>query len=160
MQGQYYIETELYMLIEERNSSIIFTFLSHFLKDWKVLEDEFSYPAFSDEPLYATHDIIDFLNFLDKNQDFDYNLYFQTINQSFYARQLIAIYPKGNFLIIGLLIDPDEIEATLHQATKISPKLRFAYIDSQLPDIDYFNFINCCSKSEFTKLINGEIIIH
>ena len=36
-----YNEVEVYLLIEERNSINILNFLTHYLKEWKVLEEEF-----------------------------------------------------------------------------------------------------------------------
>ena len=56
------------------------------------------------------------------------------------------------------MIDYNKIETILQEAIAIFPNLKFAYVDNQLPDIDYFGFINSCKNSDFTRLIEGKII--
>nr|WP_312523964.1 hypothetical protein [Moraxella sp. CTOTU47724] len=153
-----YNEVEVYLLIEERSSRNILNFLTHYLKEWKVLEEEFIYPAYSDNPIYTSTNLIEFLEFLDNNYNYDYNLYFETLTDNSFAKQLIAVYPSGKFLIIGLVIDYNKTEKILQEAITISPNLKFAYVDNQLPEIDYFGFINSCKNSDFTKLIEGKVI--
>jgi len=102
---------ELYYLVDNRKSKIIFNFIEHYSIVKEELADEYPIPQYSNfvERTFLSDD--ELLTFLEANSNYDYNIYWENEDKKSLIRQLSLHFTDDGKMIVGVAMVGNEINS-------------------------------------------------
>lgn len=151
-------DLEIYVLCKNRSKESAISFLDQFLPNRKPCAQDYHYPQYVDEPEYIYEDSDPLLEALEKDTDSSYSLYWNTINNP-EIRMGMLFFTKDGFMIAGLVIGMTNVEKWFEKlADQVSGKYGYAHSEGPPPD-DSKVFIKYAKNSDFTRLVDGKVIV-
>lgn len=145
---------DLYVLCKQRILTNVYVFLKKYLREWEALSVDYGYPQYEDCVKKAFDNYSDLLDYLDKNPNTEYTLYFKGKN----GRIATVRFNKDNSLVLGLSISEKELNWYFFDDLEKNIEFEFAYVTLESPPVDSADeFIKVTIASKFWVVRNSSI---
>lgn len=108
--------TDCYFLVENRERSIVESFIARFLPFNKQAAEDYPIPLYADNPKMIFKDLNDILLYLEKHTDLDYSIYWKNCDEKSLIKHFMVFYTDDGKIIFGISTigsDPAEKKVVL-----------------------------------------------